>query len=80
MAYDEVHVQLFASQKFQNVSMRGQFGDAMAEMDDSIGQILNKLVELGIDSNTLVFFNSDNGPWLEQGLDGGSAGLFREGK
>lgn len=31
-------------------------------------------------SNTLVVFTSDNGPWLIEGLNGGSAGLFYEGK
>jgi arylsulfatase A-like enzyme len=80
MAYDEVHVPLFSSPKFANTSSRGLFGDAMNEMDDSIGQILDKLVQLGIDNNTLVFFTSDNGPWLEQEIDGGSAGPFKEGK
>jgi arylsulfatase A-like enzyme len=30
--------------------------------------------------NTLVFFTSDNGPWLTQGPAGGSAGLLRDGK
>ena len=30
--------------------------------------------------STLVVFTSDNGPWLSQKLNGGSAGLLREGK
>ena len=34
----------------------------------------------GLSENTLVFFTSDNGPWLTQGEAGGSAGLLREGK
>jgi len=34
----------------------------------------------GLDKNTLVFFTSDNGPWLTQGEAGGSAGPLREGK
>ncbi len=34
----------------------------------------------GLDEDTLVIFTSDNGPWLIRGLDGGSAGLLREGK
>ena len=33
-----------------------------------------------MDSKTLVFFTSDNGPWLTKKLDGGSAGLLRDGK
>jgi arylsulfatase A-like enzyme len=30
-------------------------------MDDSVGRVLAKLKELGIDKNTLVIFSSDNG-------------------
>jgi arylsulfatase A-like enzyme len=30
---------------------------------------MNKLVELGIDDNTIVIFASDNGPHLEGGAD-----------
>jgi arylsulfatase A len=33
-----------------------------------------------LDQNTLVFFTSDNGPWIIKDLEGGSAGLFRDGK
>lgn len=60
-AYDEVHVPLFASPKFQNTSARGLYGDAVNEMDHSVGLVLDKLRELKIDNNTLVFFTSDNG-------------------
>jgi len=42
--------------------------------------ILNKLKQLGIDSNTIVFFTSDNGPWIDQELAGGSAGMLKGGK
>jgi arylsulfatase A-like enzyme len=38
-------------------------------MDRDIGSILDKLVELGIDQNTLVMFSSDNGPHKEGGAD-----------
>lgn len=80
MAYDEAHIPLFASPAFQNTSLRGLYGDAMQEMDASIGTIVQKLVDLGIDDNTLVFFGSDNGPWQEQDLNGGSTGCLRGGK
>ncbi len=36
--------------------------------------------ELKLDKNTLVIFLSDNGPWLTEKQDGGSAGLLRDGK
>ncbi|WP_159076467.1 arylsulfatase [Flagellimonas amoyensis] len=31
-------------------------------IDQSVGQIMEKLKQLGLDSNTIVFFTSDNGP------------------
>jgi len=38
-------------------------------LDDQVGEILEKLKELGIDENTIVIFSSDNGPHLEGGAD-----------
>jgi arylsulfatase A-like enzyme len=45
-----------------------------------VGEILRVLSEKAIEKDTLVMFTSDNGPWLAMGENGGSAGLFREGK
>lgn len=44
-----------------------RYGDAVMELDYSVGQILSLLRRLGIDSNTLVFFTSDNGAALMSG-------------
>jgi arylsulfatase A len=77
MAYDEVHVPLFASKSFLNTSLRGLYGDAAQEMDASIGVVMQKLRELGLENNTLVIFTSDNGAWTDKGLAGGSNGLLR---
>jgi arylsulfatase A-like enzyme len=74
------HVPLFVSDKFKGKTERGLFGDVIAEIDWSVGQILAALEKHGIDDNTLVFFTSDNGPWLSYGNHAGSAGPFREGK
>jgi arylsulfatase A-like enzyme len=74
------HVPLFASEQFHGRSRRGLFGDAVEELDWSVGRVLDTLRETGLDRRTLVFFTSDNGPWLIQGVQGGSAGLLREGK
>ena len=38
------------------------FRQAIAEIDWSVGQILDTLVANGLDENTLVLFTSDNGP------------------
>lgn len=74
------HTPLFASSEFKGRSRRGLYGDAVEEVDWSVGQVLAALRAAGVAENTLVFFTSDNGPWLTQGLQGGSAGLLHEGK
>lgn len=74
------HVPLFASTNFKGKSRAGIYGDAVEELDWSVGEVLKTLQEQGLAENTLVFFTSDNGPWLIQGSQGGSAGLFRDGK
>jgi arylsulfatase A-like enzyme len=45
-----------------------------------VGQVLDALQKSGLAKNTLVWFTSDNGPWIVKGLQGGSAGLLRDGK
>jgi len=66
----------YAACQFQNTSERGAFGDALAEVDWIVGNVVDKLKEHGLMKNTLVLFTGDNGPWMVQGLSGGSAGLF----
>ena len=74
------HVPLFASRSFSGQSGRGLYGDVVEELDWSVGQVLGALRQAGLAGNTLVFFTSDNGPWLTHGEAGGSAGLLRDGK
>jgi len=80
LAHTFPHTPLFASGNFKGKSPRGLYGDVVEELDWSTGEILDTLNELGIAQNTLVFFTSDNGPWLTQKQDGGSAGMLRDGK
>jgi len=74
------HTPLFASPDFKDRSRRGRYGDAVEELDWSVGQVLAALRSAGVAENTLVVFSSDNGPWLTQNVQGGSAGPLREGK
>lgn len=74
------HVPLFAGERFRGKSERGIFGDVIAEIDWSVGEVVRTLDELGLRENTLVIFASDNGPWLSYGDHAGSAGVLREGK
>ena len=80
LAHSMPHVPLFASEKFKGRSRRGIYGDVIEELDWSVGQVLDALRAEKLDGNTVVFFTSDNGPWLTFKDLGGSAGLLRDGK
>lgn len=80
LAHNMPHVPIFASAKWKGTTARGLFGDVIAEIDWSVGQILATLARLGLDDRTLVIFSSDNGPWLSYGDHAGSARPLREGK
>ncbi len=66
------HKPLAPSEAFYKKSGAGLYGDVIAELDWSVGQVLAKLKELDLDRSTLVIFTSDNGPWY-----GGSTGGLR---
>ncbi|NXQ12451.1 ARSA Arylsulfatase, partial [Peucedramus taeniatus] len=55
------HYPQFASREFAGRTRRGPFGDALAEFDGSVGQILQELRDNGLENDTLVFVTSDNG-------------------
>lgn len=80
VAHNMPHVPIYASPEFVGKSGRGLYGDVIGELDWSVGQIMKKLRDNGLEANTLVIFSSDNGPWLVMGEDAGSAGPLREGK
>lgn len=56
------HLPFDASSRFKGQSERGLYGDTVEELDDSTGQILEKIRALGLAEKTLVIFTSDNGP------------------
>jgi arylsulfatase A len=80
LAHNMPHVPIFASEKFRGKSKRGLYGDVIEEIDWSVGEIVKKLKELNLYSNTIIIYTSDNGPWLIYGDHAGSAGVLSEGK
>ena len=74
------HQPIAASDKFLGKSELGLYGDVIMEIDWSVGKIISALKDNDIDNNTLIIYASDNGPWLNYGKWGGSAGPLREGK
>jgi len=66
------HIPLAASPRFRGKSAFGLYGDVIEELDWSVGEVFAALRRTGADSNTLVMFSSDNGPWYQ-----GSPGALR---
>ena len=54
----------------------GIYADGMVEHDGHVGQVLDKLKELGLDENTIVMYSSDNGAETFTWPDGGTT-MFR---
>lgn len=69
------HLPLLPSPAYAGKSGHGLYGDVMTELDASVGQIMQTLQSTGLDSNTLVIFSSDHGPWYQ-----GSTGGLRQRK
>ena len=80
LPHSMVHVPLFTSPEFDGKTGAGLYADVVAEVDWSVGQILETLARLKLDEQTLVVFTSDNGPWLSYGEHSGVTGELREGK
>ncbi len=80
VAHNMPHVPLHVSDKFRGKTERGLYGDVIAEIDWSVGRIMDALKQHGLEGKTWVIFTSDNGPWLSYGDHAGSAGPLREGK
>ncbi|KAM4795702.1 steryl-sulfatase [Rhinophrynus dorsalis] len=85
VSYVQVHTALYASQNFLGKSKHGLYGDAVEELDWSVGTILNELDRNFLQNKTLVYFTSDNGAHLEEisssgEVHGGCNGIYKGGK
>ncbi|MEO5803738.1 MAG: sulfatase [Verrucomicrobiota bacterium] len=80
VAHNMPHTPLTPGKRFAGKSPRGLYGDAVEEIDWSVGEIVKALKETKQDNRTLVIFLSDNGPWIVKGENGGSAFPLRNGK
>ncbi len=84
LAYNAPHGPLQATDKyldrFSHITnqKRRTYAAMVSAVDDGVGRVLDKLEELGISDNTMVFFLSDNGGPEEQ--NGSDNGILREGK
>ena len=63
LAHSMPHVPLFSSEMFEGKSILGPYGDVIEEIDYGVGEIINKIKQLGLSDKTIVVFTSENGPW-----------------
>ncbi|KAM9021189.1 steryl-sulfatase isoform 2-T5 [Ara ararauna] len=85
LSYLHVHTALYASKNFRGKSKHGLYGDAVEEMDWSVGQILDVLDKYNLSDKTLVYFTSDQGAHVEEisssgEVHGGYNGIYKGGK
>ncbi|MES1215516.1 MAG: arylsulfatase [Bacteroidota bacterium] len=75
-ALTEPHVPRMPATTFKGKSGLGLRGDAILQLDWTVGQIMNELEQTGLTKNTLVIFTSDNGPVLDDGYEDGAVTML----
>ena len=82
----KVHQPNMPHPDFEHKSIsKSKYADSVVELDARIGNIVNKLDELGLKDNTIVFWTTDNGAWQDVYPDAGytpfrgTKGTIREG-
>ena len=66
-----MHIWTHLTDDAEGVTGQGIYADGMAEHDGHVGQLLDKLDELGISDNTIIMYSTDNGAELMTWPDGG---------
>ena len=74
LAHTFPHLPLHVSTEYKGTSKLGIYGDVVQELDRSVGEVMKAVNDLGLGSNTIIVFSSDNGPAQ---LGGGQTGGLR---
>lgn len=88
-SFTDIHVPRDPNPRFKGATGMGSRGDAIVQMDWSVGEMVKILEKQGLTENTIIIFTSDNGPVLDDGYyddaekligNHDPAGGFRGGK
>ncbi len=77
------HAPVLPAPEFNGATQAGPRGDFVWQLDVLVGRVLDLVKELGIDEQTLIVFNADNGPetvhvdWMRQDHAHDAAGGWR---
>ena len=73
-----MHIWTHLKSESEGVTGLGVYPDGMVEHDGHVGQILDKLDELGLTENTIVMYSTDNGAEVFSWPDGGTTPFHGE--
>jgi arylsulfatase A-like enzyme len=68
-----MHINTHLKKESQGKTGLGIYPDGMVEHDGQVGQLLDKLKELGLEDNTIVMYSTDNGAEKASWPDGGTS-------
>jgi arylsulfatase len=75
MWFNTTHMHLRTHPKPESIGQAGRwqspYHDTMIDHDKVVGQLLDRLDDLGIADNTIVIYSTDNGPHMNSWPDGG---------
>ncbi len=67
-----MHIFTHLKEESQGVTGLGVYADGMVEHDGMVGEILQKIKDLGIEDNTIIMYSTDNGAEVFTWPDGGT--------
>ena len=73
-----MHFRTHVKEELRGISGQDEYSDGMVEHDRHIGLFLEKLDQLGIADNTIVFYSTDNGPHMNTWPDAAMTPFFGE--
>ncbi|WP_237739792.1 sulfatase family protein [Pedobacter arcticus] len=76
-ASGDPHVPRDPHPRFVGKSGMGPRGDAILQLDWSVGEIVKTIEEQGLTKNTIIIFSSDNGPVLDDGYADGAVAMAK---
>ena len=72
LSSQDIHVPRVPHKRFRGKTDLGYRGDAMVQLDWTVGQVMKILDKQGLAENTILIFSSDNGPVYDDGYDDGT--------
>jgi arylsulfatase len=71
LAFMKVHQPNNPSPNWKGKSHEGNYFDALMELDDNTGKVIDAIRNAKIENDTIVVWTTDNGPWVDAWPDAG---------